>query len=271
MLKAIVNFLKGIVLGLANIIPGVSGGTMAVSMNCYDEYVETLGLRKLRKNLFFLISAGIGMLLAIWFFSKVASEFILNYALASALTFVGLILGSMPLIFRHTKSAAKRFGLGHFLAFAAGIGVMIGMAFLNGDETTNKVVTDMTPTVFLWLICMMTLSAFAMLIPGVSGSLLMTALGAYGTITGAISRLDWIFIAAIVIGAATGLLLGSRLISFLLRRFGGVTYAVIMGLVLGSVIPIVKPLTFTLNAELFIGIGCMLAGGAIAYFLSRSE
>ena len=270
-MQAVVNFFKGIVLGLANIIPGVSGGTMAVSMNCYDEYVETLGLRKLKQNLFFLITAGIGMLLSIWFFSKVASGVIETYALASALTFVGLILGSLPLIFRHAKSETKSFKLMHFLGFAAGIGVMIAMAFLNGDKSTNEVVTEMTPTVFLWLVSMMTLSAFAMLIPGVSGSLLMISLGAYGTITGAISRFDWIFILAIVIGAAAGLLLGSRLISYLLERFGGMTYSVIMGLVLGSVIPIVKPLTFTLGTELYIGIGCMLAGGAVAYLLSRSE
>ena len=244
---------------------------MAVSMNCYDEYVETLGLRNLKKNLFFLITAGVGMLLAIWFFSKVASTFISDYALASALAFVGLILGSMPLIFRHVKGAAKNFKLMHFIGFALGIGVMIGMAFLNGDKASNEVVTDMTPQVFVWLACMMMLSAFTMLIPVVSGSLLMISLGAYGTITGAISRFDWIFLAAIVIGAAAGLLLGSRLISFLLDKFGGITYSVIMGLVLGSIIPIVKPLTFSLGTELYVGIACMLAGGAIAYLLSRSE
>lgn len=292
LLSGIVNFFKGMVLGLANIIPGVSGGTMAVSMNCYDQYVETLGIRKLKKNLFFLLTAGAGMLVAIILFSIVASDLIQNYPVASALTFVGLIVGSLPLIFTHTRRAARKFGLVHFLAFAAGLAVMVCMTFLNGDKTSTLYSFDLPHG--LLLVVMMALSAFTMIIPGISGSLLMKVLGAYDTITGSISTVSkglvnllapvfgftpleggdigqWPFLLAVVAGAAIGLIFGSRLVSFMLKKFGGVTYSVILGLVVGSLLPILKPLTFTLGAELFIGIGCLLAGALVAYLFGRTE
>ena len=290
--RGVVNFFKGMVLGLANIIPGVSGGTMAVAMDCYDEYVETLGLRNLKKNLFFLLTAGAGMLVAIVVFSIVASDLIESYPVASALTFVGLILGSLPLIFTHTKKAAKKFSLVHFIGFAAGLAVMVGMALLNESGSSAVYPLDL-PHTFL-LVGMMALSAFTMIVPGVSGSLLMKVLGAYETITFSIGTVAkgllalllglfgittsdkgdlsyWAFLLAVIAGAAIGLLCGSRLVSFLLKKFGGVTYSVILGLVLGSLIPIFKTLSFTLGTELYIGLICLAAGALIAYFFGRSE
>lgn len=267
-IRGVINFFKGCVLGLANIIPGVSGGTMAVSMDCYDEYVETLGVRNLKKNLFFLLTAGAGMLLSIWFFSMVASNLIETYAVASALTFVGFIVGSLPLIFKHTRRAAGKFSLIHFLGFALGLGIMIFMSTLS--EGTNDIVREFNLTNFIWLTCMMALSAFSMIIPGISGSLIMMSLGAYSTITNSISEFNLLLI-PVVLGAAIGLLLGSRLMSFMLKKFGGITYSVILGLVLGSIIPIVMPLLpLSFNAELFIGLGCLAVAGCLSYFCSKN-
>ncbi len=292
LLSSVVNFFKGMVLGLANVIPGVSGGTMAVVMNCYDEYVETLGLRKLKKNLRFLITAGLGMLVAIVIFSIVASDLIARYPVASALTFVGLIAGSLPLIFAHTRRAARKFGLIHFLGFAAGLAVMVGMTFLNGDTASSQYTADLPHC--LLLAAMMALAAFTMIIPGISGSLLMKVLGAYDTVTGTVSAVAkglinllapviglsaveggdlsrWPLLLAMIIGAAAGLIFGSRLVSFMLKKFGGLTYSLILGLVIGSLLPILKPLSFALNTELFIGLGCLLVGAATAYLFGRTE
>ena len=268
-IRGIVNFFKGCVLGLANIIPGVSGGTMAVAMDCYDEYVETLGVRKIKKNLFFLLTAGAGMLLSIWFFSMVASNLIENYAVASALTFVGFIVGSLPLIFKHTRRAAGKFSLIHFLGFAFGLGVMVFMSTLS--ESSNEIVREFNMQNFLWLTFMMTISSFSMIIPGISGSLIMMSLGAYSTITNSISELNLLLI-PVVLGACIGLLLGSRLMSFLLKKFGGITYSIILGLVLGSIIPIVMPLLpLSFNTEFFIGIACLAAAGGLSYFCSKNS
>ena len=264
-----VNFFKGVVLGLANIVPGVSGGTMAVTMNCYDEYVETLGLRKLKKNLFFLLTAGAGMLVSIWFFSMVASSLIERYAVAAALTFAGLIVGSMPLIFSHARRAAGKLSLSHFVGFAMGIGIMVFMATLSGVDPTSAV-RELDITVFGWLVAMMALAAFAMIIPGVSGSLIMMAMGAYSTITTAIKEFNWPLLAPIAIGAVIGLLLGSRFVSFMLKKFGGLTYSVILGLVFGSLIPIIMPiLPLTFGMETLVGAGCFAAAAGLSYFCSK--
>ena len=90
----------GAIVGVANIIPGVSGGTMAVILKIYDRLIETLSLKNVKKNLPFIIPLGIGAAVGIVLFSK-AIEFLLgNYPMATNFTFMGLILGSIPIKWR---------------------------------------------------------------------------------------------------------------------------------------------------------------------------
>lgn len=97
-MKAILDLLRGIVIGIANIIPGVSGGTMAVSMGIYDKLIGAVSnlFKDFKRNLLFLLPLLIGMGVGIVGFGKLL-EYLLEYhVLATCLTFVGLILGACP-------------------------------------------------------------------------------------------------------------------------------------------------------------------------------
>ena len=102
MKEHIINFFKGIIIGIANVIPGVSGGTMAVSMGIYEKLVDVIGnffhdfKKNFVKNMIFLIPLGLGAAFAIIAFSKLILFLLEDYAMQTQFAFIGLILGSMP-------------------------------------------------------------------------------------------------------------------------------------------------------------------------------
>ena len=104
------NICAGAMVGVANIIPGVSGGTMAVVLGIYDRLIDSLSLRwqKLKKNFWFLLTVGVGALAGIFAFSVLIDYLLGHYNMPTNFAFVGIILGSIPMIYRKTTvSGAK--------------------------------------------------------------------------------------------------------------------------------------------------------------------
>ena len=127
------NICKGMLIGIANIIPGVSGGTMAVSMGIYDRLIRCIShpFKDLKNNILFLLPIALGMGIAI-----IASAFGIDYLFESFpvqtnLLFIGLIMGSLPTIYGKVKMVTMR--LGHMLAAVLFFAVVVGMAALNGS------------------------------------------------------------------------------------------------------------------------------------------
>lgn len=269
-MKYLHDLLCGAVVGVANIIPGVSGGTMAVVLGVYQQMLEVMGLKNIRKNIPFLIPFGLGAVLAILAFSR-AIEFLLgNYPVATNFTFLGLILGSVPMIWGKVKEMGQGKGIGALgmVAFAVMLAFMLWLGSATGGNP--DVITDMNPGIALYLAAAGAISSFAMILPGVSGSFVMLLLGAYPTVLAAISRFDFFIIIPTGCGILMGLLLGSRLVSWLLERFPQPTYCGIMGLIVGS-LPGIFP-GFVLNSE---GIAALLlmaaAAGFTLWFAKRGE
>ena len=134
----ILNILRGMVVGLANVIPGVSGGTMMVSMGIYDRLILVLThfIKKFKEALMLVIPLGIGMVLAIAIFSKVLSEVLFpKYPLQTNLFFIGLILGGLPVIYKKVKG--KKTGFSSILAFAFFFVLVVGMAMMGEGVDTG--------------------------------------------------------------------------------------------------------------------------------------
>ena len=103
----ILLFIKGFIMGVANIIPGVSGGTLAVILGVFKKFVESISniLKKFKESVLFLIPVVLGMGVAILVSSKVIEASLVNFPLATVLFFVGLILGGVPILFKKIKNS----------------------------------------------------------------------------------------------------------------------------------------------------------------------
>lgn len=248
-MEFIKDLLRGVAIGIANIIPGVSGGTMMVSMGIYDEVIHAVTgiFSHMKKSIRTLLPYAIGMALGIVGLSFVIEYFFDKFPLQTALLFVGLIFGGLPLILPKVKG--KRPTVTEVLVFFAFFGLIIGMEFLG--EGTQKVLT-VDPGTAVALFFVGTLAAATMVIPGVSGSMLLMSLGYYSPIINqintfivAVLKLDFATVFSCMgilvpfgIGVVLGIFLVSKLVEYLLEKHERLTYFGILGLVISSPIAV---------------------------------
>ncbi len=248
--------LKGMLIGVANIIPGVSGGTMAFILGIYHQLTEAIGYflirpEKRKEYFIFLCNLGIGVVVGLLLFAKLIS-FLLGVDLpADAPTpftyvptcgfFLGLIMGSFPVLSKmqtDTKCTSIRLVL-----LILGATLLIVIASLR--EPANIIyeqsqiikdfgvfkITALPISRMIWLFFIGILSAFTMVVPGISGSALLVALGEYAPILNYISERLLVPLGIIGAGAGFGIILATLLMSKLLEHKPGATFYFILGLV----------------------------------------
>lgn len=270
------SILKGMLIGIANIIPGVSGGTMAVSMGIYDKLIHCIShpFKDFKNNVRFLLPIVLGMGIAI-----IASAFGIAYLfdtfpLQTNLLFIGLIMGSLPAIYGNVKASAIR--LGHILSLLLFFGVVVGIALLNGSGS-GYVQLEPTVSGMCLLFLVGVIASATMVIPGVSGSMILLLLGYYNPILDTIQAffvalLAWDFTALIStmlvlvpfgIGVLVGIVAIAKIIEVVFERYPLYAYWGIIGLLFGSPIAILLVGTFseiTVSSILtgLIALGCGL-------------
>lgn len=242
--------LYGAIIGVANIVPGVSGGTMAVILGIYDKLLESISFKNLKRNILFLLPVAIGGGAGILALSTAMKFLIVNYPIATNFAFIGLILGSIPMIWKRARNpkgdpkGESSVSPANIVFFAAALAFMLLLAFLNQGSIENAVQTQLTPVLAVQLFLASIASAFAMLLPGISGSFVMLLLGSYSTVITAISDLNVVLLLPVAAGCLVGLLLGAVLISKLMKRFPQATYMAILGLIAGSLFSIYPGFVF---------------------------
>lgn len=258
--------LKGIAIGIANAVPGVSGGTIAVVTGIYDKLLASItpNIKKLFKNMPFLIPVGIGMLLGILAAAKVLGFLFEEYNVPTQLFFIGVIIGSMPRIFKECTSKSKLSPM-CIAPFAAGLAVMAVMAFFPAGESAGS--GELTVSAGIMLFFAAILSAVAMIIPGISGALIMKVFGVYDMIIGAVNGLDFPILLIFAAGAVIGIFAAASIITALFKKFRRETYCFISGLIIGS-IPSIFPENFSFDVQGFIGIVMAFAGAALPFVTS---
>ena len=280
------DILKGAIIGIANIIPGVSGGTMAVSMGIYDRLISAITsvFKHFKKSMRVLIPVILGAAIGIIVLSYIITPALERYPLQTSCLFIGLILGGLPMLTKHVKGARIRFP--EIIVFILFFALVIGMAFFKESESN---VTDIVINfgTMIQLFLMGLIASATMIIPGVSGSMVMMVLGFYNIIISNIktfiNALLGFDIPALIhgfgifvpfgIGVLVGIGIVAKLIEILFEKQPTLTYCGILGLVIASPIAILYSVGFSsLNfVSIIISIITFVIGFVIASVLGKEE
>jgi putative membrane protein len=269
-MEYIKNFIYGLLIGIANAIPGVSGGTMAVILNIYDRLMYAISLKNLGRNLKFLLPVLIGAGFGIFALSKVIVNAMEAYPIILNFCFIGLILGSIPALFK--KAKGDKIHNRNWIFFALGLGVMVLLTIVNPDATANKSIAEfggVSLWLCIWLAFTIMVSTIAMILPGLSGSLIMLLFGTYGAVMEAVATFNGVILLSLGVGIAAGGILGVKVIKNMLRFHPQALYFAILGLMIGSMI-IIWP-GFAMNAQGLIAVIGLLFFTAAAYVLASRK
>ncbi len=245
------NVMKGIIIGLANIIPGVSGGTLAVSMGIYDKLIHCIThlFSELKNNILFLLPIMIGMGIAI-VGSTFGIDFLFEkFPMETNFLFIGLIVGSLPPVYNKVKGNTIK--KGHIISAFVFFAIVVGLALLNEQAGAS---VELTTSIFSLtkLFIVGVIAAATMVIPGVSGSMMLLLLGYYNPILGAIKSfivsvfsmningiIDGIFILTpFGIGVIVGIFAIAKIIEVIFEKYPDYAYWSIIGLIVASPIAI---------------------------------
>lgn len=246
----LLDILKGAVIGLANIIPGVSGGTMMVSMGIYDTliYCITHLFRQFKKSVMTLLPYAIGMVVAIGGLSFALKWAFANYPLPTNTLFIGLILGGLPAIVKQVRGS--KIGVSGIVLFAAFFALIILLQVFQ-KENAAVIQLSFVEVIKLFLIGM--LASATMVIPGVSGSMILKLIGYYEPIVAesipalisGVLHGEWAVVGVNIgillpfgIGIVVGIFAIAKLIEVLLAKQKTLTYCAILGLVAASPVAI---------------------------------
>jgi putative membrane protein len=279
MRKNISLVIKGFIIGIANIIPGVSGGTLAITLGIYEKLIETIGhfFSNLKENLKFLIPIGVGAGLSIVVLSNIIKYSLKYYKLPTTLFFVGLIVGGLPLLVKKIKEDKnyKKDYSNYVVLFITF--VLVAMFAFMKDSGAKVVLEHMMFIDYLKLFLVGVVAAGTMVIPGISGSFVLMLLGYYEPIINVISDVthfnniinNGLIILPFGLGIIIGIVVIARIIEYLLSKQPIKTYYGIIGFVCASLIAILMPLfSLTFNiANILIGLVLMFVGIIIAYKL----
>jgi len=220
--------IAGVLMGTANLIPGVSGGTMVLAMGLYQEFIDSVAditaLRFSGRRIAFLGVLGVFLLIAVKVLVGAILYMLFHYPVAMYAAFIGLTLGGAPLLVRLLRPLRADV----VVATLVGLGLMVGVLFLRqGGVFPHNLPMDFIAGV---------VGATTMVLPGVSGSYILLVMGQYERIMGAIKDLNLAILAPFGIGVVLGIVGLSHLLKLLLHRYERLTVGVLLGILLGSVI-----------------------------------
>lgn len=241
----VVLFVKGAIIGIANIIPGVSGGTLMVSLGLYEKIVNILNniIKEFKKNFKFILVLGFGALVGVLSSSKLITYALDNFKMQTVFLFVGLVFGGISLI---TKKVRGKISFVNLLCLLVVFSLVILFNFC--DVSLGKISFNNLGFVdYVLLIIIGALASASMVIPGISGSFVLMVLGYYDSIIGVVSDVfnishllnNIIILLFFGIGIIIGILLISKLIHYLLLKYETKTYFMIIGFVLSSLVVLI--------------------------------
>lgn len=276
----------GMGMGAANVVPGLSGGTIAVITNKYERLVKAVGdlipniknkrWNDLKEDLKFLVPYLLGIIIGILIFAVILSFFFEKYVVATCFSFMGLILGTLPQLFKEANEKEKPKAPA-FIAFFVTLVFSLVLAYFKifGNMEQMESIDISVFSVLLFLLFGF-VAAGTMIIPGISGSLVLMLMGGYKIVLSSVASIFdftvfWYNVGILfpfAIGVVIGFFVFSFVISKLLEKFYVTSYYAILGFCIGSV-PCLYQSSFTFNAEGYIAIALLIVFAVASFFLTK--
>ncbi len=261
------NFLKGIVIGLGAIAPGLSGSILLVIFGLYRKTITAIStlFRDLKRNILFLLPLGLGILLGIVLFSKLVDYLLLTVPMQTRYAFLGLILGSIPLFYGEVKK--QGFHKKYYICILGAF--LVGIALFGFNRGLFPVVTN--PDIFQSVLLGLVVAA-SYIVPGVDSAAILSALGLYDLWVHSLATLDFGVLLPAAVGVAAGALAVSMLMKLLMEKCYTLTFSLIFGLFL-SVVPSVlnENCLPGLNWQTATSVLCLVVGFAASMLFSKLE
>ena len=273
-LNVVKHLVFGLLIGLSNVVPGVSGGTIACVLGVYEELLvlPSLDIKRIKERWQAILPLFIGMGLGILLFARLITHLYNTYPIYTSYFFVGVIFASVSFLFdvsfekrdKNTKEKIIKLSLFLLALFIMTLFYILkrrGIVFsFNGNERNLLF--------YILLIFYCAIASAGMIIPGISGSFLLLLLGAYQIVISAIANFDITLLFCIATGVLLGAISMASLIKFLITKFKKQTYSFILGLVLGSILHIF-PFVCQPFQQRFISALILLSGYVLVSVLTR--
>lgn len=277
MKEKLILFIKGIVLGVAFVIPGVSGGTLAVLMGIYEELIEAASnfyknMVNFKKYFMYLLPIGLGIIFSVAVFAKLIKFGLDKAPIITILIFLGMIIGGIPALVRNVKGT--KINLKDMTLMLVGLIIVISMLIFH-KSNSNVVLTNMSITGYITLFLVGAIAAVTMVVPGISGSFTLMLIGYYEPILNLVNDItsfknlgpNLILIFTFMLGVFIGIIFISKIIEWCLKHYKRETYYAIIGFVLSSIISIIYEVSkFPFNlTHLIIGIVLLVINTVLVY------
>ncbi|HCX8757327.1 DUF368 domain-containing protein [Staphylococcus aureus] len=271
-----INILKGFAMGTSDLVPGVSGGTIALLLGIYNQFIASISgifSRRFWPSFTFLIPIIIGMLLAMGSLSNLFNYLLSQHHIPTMFFFGGLIIGIVPYLLKISNYKTS-FTAKHYMMVIAGIAILIVITLMNnGDKHAGETLTLSTSLIIKYFIAGMCASS-AMLLPGISGSFMLLVFGVYGTVMLAISEVVKLNFAGLPIllavgfGVLAGFIISSKIIQYFLTHHKLMTFALIIGFVVGSLFAVFPGLPTNI-VMWFVSLVVFIIGFIVSLTLGR--
>ena len=257
-----INFIKGIFVGIFNIIPGLSGSALLIILNLYDKCLIAISnlFKKTKESILFLLPIGLGIILGTYLFSKVIFFFLNKYQTTTLIIFTGFLFGTIPHLIK--EATKKGFKKSYIIPFIITLSLGIILMFISPKSINYQINYNVISLLKYFL--MGIILSLSTIIPGISSTVLLSIVGLYGIYIYSISTLNLIVLIPTILGFFITTFLISKLINYLTNNYYGYTYFAILGFTI-STIPTLLKFNINSNLEFFINLGLGILSFYITY------
>lgn len=279
-MKFLYNFFIGILIGCGAILPGVSSGVFCVIFGIYEKLVDSITnlFKDFKNNFLYLLPIALGGFVGIVLFGNIIEFLFVSYEVQARFMFIGLILGTIPALFKQASETKGSYYKNSFLLstinikeiFPMIISFLIGVALIVFEKSLNLNATYLAfASNPMYLVFAGFLMSIGIVVPGISNTIILMCLGVYTTYISAISSINLTILVPLAIGVILGGFIWLKVISFLLKKHHRPTFYAIIGFTLGSIFVLLP--SFRFDATLILNFVLFFIALILSYKLSKYE